>query len=623
MKLQNLDIDILLFNKLLRRSILFFSDSLIIIFSLSICFFENIISENFLNLFPAYLLLLFLSLTIYLFTGHYKSLTRYTGFNDILLILKRNTIIIFIFLIVNNLLKILPNKLDKYSLLWILMNSLIIFLRFSIRNIIIKLKIISQKSPKEKIAIYGAGSQGYNALRNLRISSSRKVLVFFDDNPNLWNRKLDGIPIENPKNIDKYIDEVNSIFFSIEISKLKRKKSFLLNLQSKGFNVKHVPDISEITKGELEFKDFKKIEIEDLLGRESVEPYKYLLNKSINNDSVLVTGAGGSIGSELCKQIINLKPEKLILLERNEFNLYSIEQYLNGLNKNIKIIPILGCAKNVNHIKAILNKEKVDIIFHAAAYKHVPLVESNPIEGLSNNIISTLSVCDAAFEAKLKSVILISSDKAVRPHNIMGASKRLAEFIIRIYSIRSKREKQGTSFSMVRFGNVLGSSGSVIPLFKSQIEKGGPLTVTHPDVIRYFMTTREAAELVIQSSALSENGDVFLLDMGEPIKIFDLAKQFIEMSGLKLKDEKNNAGEVEIVFTGLRKGEKLYEELLVDDSSHKTEHPRIFKAIEKDFDEDFYEKNINLLKIELEKYNIIKAKEILHKLVPEWVEYKE
>lgn len=625
MKFKNFDIDIILFNKILRRSILLMSDSLILLFGFLTSFlYRNYtaISNFDVNFFIYYLVILSISLPTYIFSGQYISLTRYTGANDIYLILKRNTFIIFTLLAVSFLYNPLKIDFQSFVSFWLIINTLSLLFRFSIRNIIFKLKRISKPKSIENIGIYGAGAKGYSILRDMRISGSKKVLVFFDDDKNLWNRKLDGIQITDSKNIDNFAGIIDSIYITFDIDKIKKRKSFFYKLNSKGFKVKHIPDHRDLNDKDVNSSDFEAIEIEDLLGRESVAPIQSLLSKSINGNAILVTGAGGSIGSELCNQIINLNPKKLVLLERNEFNLYQIDHKLKKFESKIKIIPILGCSKNLDFLKNIIKTHQIEIIFHSAAYKHVPLVESNPIEGISNNIISTIALCKAAISFNSKKVVLISSDKAVRPHNIMGVSKRLSEIIIKIYSLKSKNSNSITTFSMVRFGNVLGSSGSVVPLFMKQIANGGPLTVTHPEVNRYFMTTKEAAQLVLQASALSKNGDTFLLDMGEPIKIIDLARQLIELNGLKVKDENNLEGDIEIIITGLREGEKLYEELLVDGNSKSTKHERIFKAIEKDIDLKFYEGRILELEKYLRSYNLKKVKNILREIVPEWKENK-
>mgnify|MGYP002820740324 FL=1 len=389
-----------------------------------------------------------------------------------------------------------------------------------------------------------------------------------------------------------------------------------------------VPSIEELTSGKARIDSLRPIEVEDLLGRGSVRPNKELIQGSIDGLNICITGAGGSIGKELCKQIVNHSPNSLIMIDSSETNLYHLEQEINSIclkDEEINLKFILGNVKNFKSISKIFKKNNVDNVFHAAAYKHVPLIELNPIQGIDNNVLSTYSLCKAALLADIKKVTLISTDKAVRPTNIMGASKRLAELIFQAYSSKYNLQEEQHSypknypkFSIVRFGNVLNSSGSVVPLFTKQIAEGGPITLTNENVTRFFMTLPEAAQLVIQATTLSRGGEVFLLDMGSPMKIFDLAKQMIKLSGLKIKDSNNPDGDIEIITTGLRPGEKLYEELLINAESKSTEHPLIFKA-----NEDFipYEdliKSISDLENFIEEENIEEVLKVLSNLVPEW-----
>ena len=377
------------------------------------------------------------------------------------------------------------------------------------------------------------------------------------------------------------------------------KRSQIINRVSKyNLLIRTLPNISDLAKGNIVKSDLVELEIDDLLGRDKVEPDEVLMKKNIKSKVVLVTGAGGSIGSELCRQIVNIKPKKLLLLDSNEYSLYSILNELETLqnHEGLEIIPILTSVQDKTKISILLDKWKPDTIFHAAAYKHVPLVEQNLAEGLKNNVFGTLAIAEASIKSKVGNFVFISTDKAVRPTSVMGASKRLGEMILQaLYDKKSSRKI--TKFSMVRFGNVLDSSGSVIPKFRKQIKDRIPITLTHPDVTRYFMTIKEAAELVIQASAMSDGGDVFVLDMGDSVKILDLAKKMIDLSGLKIKDHKNPDGDISIEITGLRPGEKLYEELLIGKNPIKTIHPKIFKARE-----DFLEwKILNPYLVNLEK----------------------
>jgi FlaA1/EpsC-like NDP-sugar epimerase len=346
-----------------------------------------------------------------------------------------------------------------------------------------------------------------------------------------------------------------------------------------------MPDLSELAQGNIKVSDTKELDIADLLGRDMVAPNQALLSKAVAGRAVMVTGAGGSIGSELCRQLLLQKPSSLIIVDQSEFSLYTIHAELVKMTVSlalgpIPVIPFLGSVKDGDRMKSIMARTIPQSVYHAAAYKHVPLVEHNPVEGIRNNAFGTMITARAALESGVENFVLISTDKAVRPTNVMGASKRLAELILQAMADDVSKSGKGTNFAMVRFGNVLGSSGSVVPLFRQQIREGGPITITHPDITRYFMTIPEASQLVIQAGAMAEGGDVFLLDMGEPVRIIDLARRMVELSGLKIRDASRPDGDIELVVTGLRPGEKLYEELLIGDNPQKTEHPLIMKARE-------------------------------------------
>ena len=400
------------------------------------------------------------------------------------------------------------------------------------------------------------------------------------------------------------------------------RRKILNSITNQNIPILQIPSINDLAEGKININSLKPINIEDLLGRDKAPPDPKLLSKAIKKEVVCITGAGGSIGSEICKKVLDNEPEKIILVDNSEPSLYSIHKKLTALNhKNIKLIPILASVCNEELMIKHIKEQNISVIFHAAAYKHVPLVEQNPLEGIKNNSFGTLSLCKAAYKLGIKNITLISTDKAVRPTSCMGASKRLAELIFTYFSKKNKKDKK-TIFSMVRFGNVLNSSGSVVPLFKEQIETGGPITLTHPDVVRYFMTMEEAAELVIQSSALANGGDIFLLDMGEAIKIYDLAIKMIKLSGYKLKNKENPEGDIEIINIGLRSGEKLYEELLVSELSEKTKHPLIYRSLEdSNLSNDFIEK-INSLEISLKQNNHKEVISFMKSFVPEWKRFK-
>ena len=486
-------------------------------------------------------------------------------------------------------------------------------------------KRISLKSKNAKsIAIYGAGGAGRQLEASLSISNLYKVKFFIDDESSLWFREIKGIKIYPPNILKDKKIEIDQVFLAIPSLRNKRRKEIFDYLQKYNLKTSSIPSISEITKRKSIIDSLKPINVEDLLERDAVDPYPHLLKKDVTGANICITGAGGSIGSELARQIIELNPKKIILLDNSESNLYNIISEAEKLsNKDLNLIAALGDCCNLEFLENLFDTEKVDIVFHAAAYKHVPLVEINPLNSINNNVFSTLNICIASKKFNLKKVLMISSDKAVRPTNIMGASKRLSEIIVQAFADDIEKEykikkKEFTCFSMVRFGNVLSSSGSAVPLFIKQISSGGPVTLTHPKITRYFMTIKEAAQLVIQSSAMSYGGEVFLLDMGKSIKIKDLVIKLIKLSGLQLKDKLNPKGDIEIKITGLRPGEKLYEELLIDAETQKTDHPLIFRANEKFIPIiELYPKLDSLKKMIFKRDKKMTLK-ILNELVSEW-----
>lgn len=440
-----------------------------------------------------------------------------------------------------------------------------------------------------RVLVYGAGATGRQLVGALRQSNQMNILGFLDDDPALDGNVLNGYRIYAADKLPKLISKlkITDVLLALPSINRKRRNEIISFVQTQKLRVKTLPSMIDMAKGKIAISDIHELDIEDLLGRDPVEPNPELLKKNITGKVVLVTGAGGSIGSELCRQIVLEQPRKLILFEQSEFNLYQVNHELGQLIENralaVELLPILGSVRDESHLRELFALEKPQTVYHAAAYKHVPLVEANPVEGIFNNAFGTLTAATVALEQGVESFTLISTDKAVRPTNVMGASKRLAELVLQGLAQEQKAHpKSGcnTIFSMVRFGNVLDSSGSVVPLFKQQVAQGGPVTLTHPEVTRYFMTIPEAAQLVIQASAMAEGGDVFLLDMGDPVKIMDLARRIIELSGLTVCDENNPSGDIEIAITGLRPGEKLYEELLIADNPQTTQNKRIMKAHE-------------------------------------------
>ena len=524
------------------------------------------------------------AIPVFYFSGLYRTIFRYSGWPALLTVSKSIFIygLLFSLLITFFSFKDIPRTIGLIQpiLLFLAVGSSRAFVGYWIGDLY-KNRIKESKLPKA--IIYGAGYAGRKLSIALEDNNSFKVVGFIDDDPLKNGRVLRGKPIYLAKKLDFLVKNKNIKYLFLALPKMKSsERTKIINKVSKyNLLIRTLPNLSELAKGNIVKSDLIELEIDDLLGREKVEPDKVLMQKNIKSKVVLVTGAGGSIGSELCRQILNIKPKKLLLLDANEFSLYSILNELETLqnDKDLEIIPILTSIQNKKKISILLNTWKPDTIYHAAAYKHVPIVEQNLAEGLKNNVFGTLVFAEASIKSKVSNFVFISTDKAVRPTSVMGASKRLGEMILQaLYDKQSSQE--ATKFSMVRFGNVLDSSGSVIPKFRKQIKDRVPITLTHPDISRYFMTIKEAAELVIQASAMSDGGDVFVLDMGDSVKIIDLAKKMINLSGLKLKEGNNQEGDISIEITGLRPGEKLYEELLIGNNSELTIHPKIFRARE-------------------------------------------
>ena len=473
-----------------------------------------------------------------------------------------------------------------------------------------------------RVFIYGAGSSGRQLASALRNSRQMHVIGFLDDDKDLQGKVLNGIPIHKPERLSHLAPKLNvsQVLLALPSISRERRNKILSDISNSQLLVHTIPNLADLASGKIAVSDLRELDVEDLLGRDSRSPDLGLLSKNIYQKVILVTGAGGSIGSELCRQIIDQRPSLLILLEQSEFALYSIEQELRSMLANIEGSPIrlrsaLGSIRDIQLIHQIIDQYRPYAIFHAAAYKHVTLVESNPVEGLLNNTFGTLGLAKLAAQMGVPNFILISTDKAVRPTSVMGASKRLAEMILQAIAAESSYGKN-TTFSMVRFGNVLNSSGSVVPLFRKQIKEGGPITLTNIDVTRYFMTIPEAAQLVLQASSMAEGGDVFVLDMGQPVKIIDLARRMILLSGLQVRDTGQPDGDIEIQVTGLRPGEKLYEELLIGKNSEPTYHPQILRAQEEFLQWSSLDPALTALSQNLGMLSIEDLKRELKKLVP-------
>lgn len=448
-------------------------------------------------------------------------------------------------------------------------------IRFGIKS------LMRAEVPRKRVAIYGAGYAGQQVAALLNRSDEHLPVFFIDDDASLSGQIIASLKIYNAEQALRQLarHQIDEILIALPSASRVRKSEIVHFLEPAHLKITEIPGLTKLVDGEIRISDIQEVDIIDLLGRDPVPPVESLLKKNIQNKVVMVTGAGGSIGSELCRQIIKNEPKLLVIYELTEFALYSIDKELR-LSSSAEIIPILGSVLDQAKLERVIEQYSVQTVYHAAAYKHVPLVECNPLAGLKNNAIGTAFSVNAAVKKGVETFVLISTDKAVRPTNVMGASKRMAE----LYCQALAAAQDQTQISIVRFGNVLGSSGSVVPLFKQQIAKGGPITVTHPDVTRYFMTIPEASQLVIQAGALGHGGDVFLLDMGEPVRIQDLARQMISLSGLKVRESGSENGDIEIQYSGLRPGEKLYEELLIDqENTEVTEHSRILRSFEKQF----------------------------------------
>ena len=600
-----------------RRLLLLAADALLIPLAVWLSFWlrlDHPFNANFLQslwMLPAALLI---GLPLYAFTGQYKGLTRYVGSLALYRLAGRNGLLVLLLALVGVMLRLPLPPRSSWLLLWLLLTGFTGVVRFALRDLLLSL----QSKPRHtliRLAVYGAGSAGAQLAAALRQAGSHNVELFLDDEPSLWRRDINGIPIQPPQILRERLGDVDQVLLAIPSLSRSQRRRIVDDLQSLGIPVLQVPSVEEITSGRTRIDALRPVAIEELLGRDAVPPDPQLLGPGIAGQVVLVSGAGGSIGAELCRQILVLRPRRLVLLERSEPSLYAIDQELRrSLPKDVELVAVLGSAADSKLASRVLHEQAVQVVFHAAAYKHVPLVQANPLAGLANNVLGTLVLARAAARSGVASFTLISTDKAVRPTNVMGASKRAAELVIQALA----QELPATRLAMVRFGNVLGSSGSVVPLFREQIAKGGPITLTHSEIIRFFMTIPEAAQLVLQAAVLARGGDLFLLDMGEPVRILDLAKQMVRLSGLSLRDGQHPQGDIEIICTGLRPGEKLYEELLIDAESEPTSHPLIYRATEGAIPPEQLWPQIEAMEAAIQRQDAAAALDVLAQLVPEW-----
>jgi FlaA1/EpsC-like NDP-sugar epimerase len=548
---------------------------------------------------------------IFYYYGLYRSVTRYVSFDALWVIFQA----VSLYSLIWGGLFLAGHGTPRSVVLinWVLMVCVITALRIGARWLLSERKKNTKK--RKRALVYGAGNAGLQLASALNYSHEYKVVGFVDEAKGLQGVRILGLNVYSEKNIVNVIKKlkIDDVLLAIPSSARAKRFEIIASLEALAVHVRMLPSVSDLAGGRVTADDLQEVSIEDLLGRDAVMPDHQLLSKAVTGKVVMVTGAGGSIGSEICRQILNLKPKRLVLYEMSEIALFSIEKELSNYSAlKLDIYPVLGSVNNEDRLKNIFKHFKVDTVYHAAAYKHVPMVEFNNTEGVNNNVFGTLSCAQAAIYSGVETFVLISTDKAVHPTNTMGASKRCAELVLQALS----KKQKNTKFTMVRFGNVLNSSGSVIPLFKSQIKEGGPVTVTDKRITRYFMMISEAVELVIQAGAMGEGGDVFVLDMGKAVSINFLAKKMIQLSGLKIKDESNLDGDIEIKYTGLRPGEKLFEELLIGDNTIDTDNPLIMRAKEDMLSWDELKPILENLKKEVDSYNNEKIRKILIQLVP-------
>ena len=558
-----------------------------------------------------------LALPIFYAFGFYREVIRYVGFKALWQINQATTLYAVLWALISFMAVI-----DGIPRTVILINWSIVLMsvggsRFFARWVLSQENIANPLSQKRNVLIYGAGSAGRELCTALYQSSEYNPVAFVDNSVELYHQSINGLEVYNEDDIEDLIQKHNikEVLLALPSISRRRRNEIIAILNPLPINVRSLPSVSELAQGKVKIDDLRDVSIKDLLGREPVKPNEELLKLNITGKVVLVTGAGGSIGSELCRQIILQKPKQLILYEINEFSLYNVEQEFDKIQmSHVEILPVIGSVRDRNRFQNVVKHFSVQTIYHSAAYKHVPLVEYNNSEGVLNNTFGTLIAAEVALAEKVETFVLISTDKAVRPTNTMGATKRISELVLQALS----KQESSTCFTMVRFGNVLDSSGSVIPLFKQQIKNGGPVTVTNANMVRYFMTIPEAVELVVQAGAMGKGGDVFVLDMGEPVRIYDLATKMIQLSGLQVLDKDNLDGDIEIKCIGLRPGEKLYEELLVGDNISQTDSLLIMRAEESMLDWEDLKPILDQLNEAINNSDQEKVRELLIEAVPEF-----
>ena len=630
---------ILKLNRRTKKLIIIFVDYCSIILSFYIAsnlLFQSIRIENI-----GYLIVVFLppliAIFFYYYSNLYQNILRFMHTGTFFTLFKGA----FFYSIVLMIAPLVLMDDGAFAFSLIMVNFFTLMFLLTTMRLLARWYLVTMNRSQKNIIIYGAGNAGVQISNAISALDNYRIVAFIDDDPELKNARISDIRIYHSAEIKDVIiqyDAKEILVAMPSISDHERTELFS-RLETLPIGIRTLPNISEVVTGKVDIEDIRNIEIEDLLQRKVIKPKKDLLRKNINNKSVFITGAGGSIGSEIARQIITLSPSNLILYESNEYALYSIEKEVRSLAKNIhpngiNIIPILGILDDENSIIELFNKYSVNTVYHAAAYKHVPLVEANQVEGVRNNVFGSLNILKASMRSNIDNFVLVSTDKAVNPTSLMGATKRLTEIMIQglaektqndesNFSIHgTKIESSKTIFSIVRFGNVLNSSGSVVPLFKEQIKNGGPVTVTDPNIIRYFMSISEAVELVIQAGAMSKGGDIFILDMGEPITILELAKKMIRFAGFSLAEEDGSNNGIKIIFTGLRPGEKLYEELFIEPIQVETSHPKIFRTSQEFLKIEEANEYLEELETAIKNNESKKVYDILIKAIPEYTPKK-
>jgi len=566
---------------------------------------------------PAFAAVIAVSIPIFVRAGLYRAVIRFLGHKAIFAVAISVAISAVILGIVGLLFQISVLSWSVVAIYSVVALLYVAGSRFVVRYYLLRRYLMPTVA---RVAIYGAGEAGANLSNLLLTTRAFDPVIFIDDNKGLRGRFVNGIKVHLPDHLPSLVKMhgIDRILLAVPSLSRHRRREILTQLEPLGVHVQSVPDIEQLVTGNANLADLREVDVADLLGRDAVPPKDGLFDACIRDRVVMVTGAGGSIGSELCRQIIGLHPRRLVLFEMSELALYNIERELRALAEKhalqLELVGLLGNARDRFRLRDIFSAYRVQTVYHAAAYKHVPIVEQNVVEGINNNVIGTWYAAEAAHEADVETFVLISTDKAVNPTNVMGATKRFAEIVLQGLQRRGSK----TRFCMVRFGNVLASSGSVVPLFNEQINAGGPVTVTHPEVIRYFMTIPEAAQLVIQAGSMSEGGDVFVLDMGKPVRIGDLARRMIHLAGLTVRDEKNPEGDIEISYTGLRPAEKLYEELLIGNNVTGTEHPMILRAIEHSLPWERVQELLNEILAAMSRFDCQRTLQILSDVVAEY-----